>query len=84
MYKFVVLNIQTNKINFLVFLKCRLNSRGFHQLIIKFKNTCKYINKTIFLEFLYLKMLNHALYCLCYYYLSKYDFFLIFERLEHK
>ena len=80
MYKFVILDIRTNKIKFLVFLKWRLSSRGFHKLIIKSKNTCKYINKTIFLEFLYLKMLSHALYCFCYYYLSKYDFIYLFLR----
>jgi len=51
MYKFVVLDIQTNKIIFL-FLKCRPSSHGFHKLVIKSKNTCKYINKTIFLIFL--------------------------------
>jgi hypothetical protein len=52
MYKFVILDIQTNKIIFL-FLKYRPSSHGFHKLVIKSKNTCKYINKTIFLIFLF-------------------------------
>jgi hypothetical protein len=44
--------------------------------VIKSKNACKDTNKTIFLEFLYLKMLNDALYF--FNYLYKYDFIFIF------
>jgi hypothetical protein len=65
MYKFVILDIQTNKIIFMVFLKWRSSSRRFHKVVSKSKNTCEDINKTIFLEFLY-------------YYLYKYDFLLFF------
>ena len=61
-YKFVILDIQTNKIIFLIFIKYRSNSHGFRKLVIKFKNTCKDINKTI--KFWCLKMLNHVLYFL--------------------
>ena len=50
-YKFVILDIETNKIIFLVSLKCRPSSHRFYKLVIKFKNACKDINKTIFLEF---------------------------------
>jgi hypothetical protein len=45
MYKFVILDIWTNKIIFLVLLKCRLSSYEFHKLVIKSKNTCENINK---------------------------------------
>ena len=51
MYKFVILDIETNKIIFLVSLKCRPSSHRFYKLVNKFKNTCKDINRTIFLEF---------------------------------
>ena len=51
------------------------SSHGFHKLVIKSKNVCKDIKKkTIFLDFLYLRMLNHAMY-FYYYYLCKCDFF---------
>jgi len=62
-----------------MFLKCKPSSQGFNKLVIKYKNACKDINKTIFLEFWYLKMLNHVMY---YFYLCKY-YFSIFERLGH-
>ena len=62
MYKFIIFDIRTNKINFLIFLKCSSSSHKFHKPVIKSKNICKDINKTIFLEFLYLRMLNHAMY----------------------
>jgi uncharacterized membrane protein len=62
MNKFVIFDIRTNKINFLIFLKYSSSSHKFHKPVIKSKNICKDINKTIFLEFLYLRMLNHAMY----------------------
>jgi len=77
MYKFVILDIWTNKIIFLVLLKCMLSSYEFHKLVIKSKNTYENINKTIFLEFLYLRMLNHAMF---FYYLCKYDLFIYLFR----
>jgi hypothetical protein len=52
------------------------SSHGFYQLVMKSKNAFKDINKTIFLEFLYLRMLNYAMHVLFYfYYLCKYDYF---------
>ena len=47
-----------------MFLKCKSISHRFHKLIIKSKSACKDINKINFLEFLYLKMLNHAMHFL--------------------
>jgi len=81
MYKFIILGIRTKKKIVLIFLKCRSSSYGFHKLVIKFKNACRDINKTIFLDFLYLMMLNHAMY---FFYLCKYDILFIFERLGYK
>ena len=63
----------------MVFLKRRPSFHGFHKLVIKSKNACKYINKTIFLEILYLKILNHALY----FFLYANMICFIFERLDH-
>jgi hypothetical protein len=51
MYKFIILDIKTSKIKFLVFLKCKLSSHSFNQLVIKSKNTCTN-KKTIFMIFL--------------------------------
>jgi hypothetical protein len=78
MYKFVILDIQTNKIIFMVFLKWRSSSRRFHKVVSKSKNTCEDINKTIFLEFLYLNMLN---FCIIIY--TNMIFYYFFERLGH-
>jgi hypothetical protein len=39
-YNFVILDIETNKIKFLVFLKYKSSSHDFNKLVIKFKNTC--------------------------------------------
>jgi hypothetical protein len=69
-YVFIILDIEKNKIIFLVFLKCKLSSHGFHKQFIKSKNICKDINKTIFLEFLYLKKIHHALYFFFFVYLE--------------
>ena len=52
---FIILDIQTNKIIFLVFLKCRPSSHGFNKLITKSKNACKN-KKTIFVFFLIAKI----------------------------
>ena len=48
-----------------MFLKYRLNSYEFYKPVIKSKN----MNKTKFLKFLYLKMLNHALHLFIYAYM---------------
>ena len=52
---------------------------GFQIQVIKSKNTCKDINKTIFLEFLYLKNLHNALYFFCLF-LVFMIFFVLFLR----
>ena len=71
-----------NKITFfLVFLKSRPSSYKFHKLIIKLKNSCKDINKTIFLVFFYLRMLNHTSYFLFIY--ANMIFLFICEKLDH-
>jgi len=77
-YKFVILDIRTNKIIFLVFLKCRPSSLGFHKPVIKAKNICKYINKTTFLIFVFKDVKSCLVFFLC-----KYDFLYIFERFGH-
>ena len=43
MYKFLILDTNRKQNNFLVFLKQRPNSHSFNKLVIKSKNTCKYI-----------------------------------------
>jgi hypothetical protein len=76
MHKFITLNIEKNKIIFLVFLKCRSSSHRFHKWVIKSKNTCKYINKT---NFLWIFIFKEATSCLVFFFLfifSIYDFFL--------
>jgi hypothetical protein len=81
MNKFVIFDIRTNKINFLIFLKYSSSSHKFHKPVIKSKNICKDINKTIFLEFLYLRMLNHAMF---FFILIIYANMIIFlERLDY-
>jgi len=39
-YKFIILNITTNKIIFMVFLKCRPSSHSFNKLVTRSKNAC--------------------------------------------
>jgi hypothetical protein len=61
MYIFVILDIRTNKILFLIFFTCRLSSHEFYKLIIKSKKYIQRYEETVFLKFLYLNMLNHAM-----------------------
>jgi hypothetical protein len=52
MYKFIILDIERNKIIFLMFLKYKSNSHDFNKLVI----ACKVKKKTMFYHFLYKKI----------------------------
>ena len=51
MYKFLILDIETNKIKILIVLKYRPSFHDFNKLVIKFKNICKN-KKRLFWDFL--------------------------------
>jgi hypothetical protein len=57
MYKFLILDIETNKIKILIVLKYRPSFHDFNKLVIKFKNICKN-KKKLFWDFF--NMLKYA------------------------